>query len=138
MVAAKPRCKPVTCMWLQQTCAHKSVLKACPAAHLHAKSVECMWLHAIPWICFHGSHYAETNESKTTNKSIALSLRETVSKAQLWILMAMFHNFPKLYTLFTLQNFDQMRMIFHDASPGEIIACEIGQPKVKQTHHKTS
>lgn len=88
MVAAKPRCKPVTCMWLQQTCAHKSVLKACPAAHLHAKSVECMWLHAIPWICFHGSHYAETNESKTTNKSIALSLRQTVSKAQLWILMA--------------------------------------------------
>lgn len=75
-------------MWLQQTCAHKSVLKACPAAHLHAKSVECMWLHAIPWICFHGSHYAETNESKTTNKSIALSLRQTVSKAQLWILMA--------------------------------------------------
>jgi len=88
VVAAKPRCKPVTCMWLQQTCAHKSVLKACPAAHLHAKSVECMWLHAIPWICFHGSHYAETNESKTTNKSIALSLRQTVSKAQLWILMA--------------------------------------------------
>ena len=25
-------------------------------------------------------------------------------------------------------------MIFHDASPGEIIACEIWQPKVKQKH----